>query len=335
MRKRRFGAHRDRHVEQVTLESADAAVAILSYGCVVQDWRVDGDGGTVPVVIGFPEFGDYLQHSHAHGSIAGRVANRTAGATFDLDDHTYNLTRNHGPHHLHGGAVGLQRRTWDMDSDTSAAAVTLGYHSPDGEEGYPGAVDFRITYRLEGPRLICEMTARPDRPTPINLAQHNYYNLAGGGEVRDHVLWVAASQQTPVCDDLIPIGTIEPVEGTTVDFRDARSLDAADPARRGIDNNLVLDADRDRDAPAARVSCPRTDRALRLWTDQPGLQVFDAGTFEMPVRGPDGRTYPRFSGMCLEPQHFPDSLHNPDWPSIIRTAEEPYFQRLTVEIVSG
>jgi aldose 1-epimerase len=332
MKKRIVGRHEGRAVEQVVLESAEAAVAILNYGCTVRDWRVDQDGRSLPMVLGFPDFYDYPEHAQAHGAICGRIANRTAGAAFTLDGVAYALTRNHGPHHLHGGAVGLQRRLWEMEGEDAGNAVVLSYSSPDGEEGYPGRVAFTVTYRLEGGKLTCDMVGRPDRPTPINLAHHSYYNLGGGGEVRDHVLQVAARAYTPTRPDLIPLGGIEPVEGTRLDFTEPRSLAEADPRGEGYDNTLVLDPARDPAKPAAVASCPRTGRTLRLWTEEPGLQVFDAAGMTIAARGHDGARYGPFAGLCLEAQHYPDSLHNPDWPSIIRTPDNPYFQRLVVEI---
>jgi aldose 1-epimerase len=330
MKKRVFGRHDGRAVEEIVLESADAAVAILSFGCVVRDWRVDGPDGSLPMVLGFPRLDDYLQHARSHGAIVGRVANRTANGRFALGGRTYQVTQNEGPHHLHGGSVGLGRRVWEMEGDGATEAVHLRYASPDGEEGYPGAVEFTATYRLEGPRLVCEMTARPDRPTPVNLAQHSYYNLGGGGEVRDHVLWIDAPDYTPVGADLIPEGEIRSVEGTPLDFTSPRAIGDAD-----LDHNLVLRAGRDRGEPAARVACPRTGRRLELWTDQPGLQVFDAANMVIGAPGLDGRRYGAFAGLCLEAQHFPDSLNRPDWPGIVCSPEDPYVQRLVVEIARG
>jgi aldose 1-epimerase len=327
MKKRVFGRHEGRAVEEIVLESADAAVAILSLGCVVRDWRVDGPDGSLPMVLGFTRLEDYLEHSRSHGAIVGRVANRTSGGRFTLDGRGHQLTLNEGPHHLHGGTVGLGRRIWEMEGDAAGEAVHLRYASPDGEQGYPGAVDFAVTYRLEGPRLICDMTGRPDRPTPVNLAQHSYYNLGGGGDVRDHVLWIDAPDYTPVGPDLIPDGTIRSVEGTALDFTEPREIGDAD-----LDHNLVLRAGRDRSEPAARVSCPRTGRRLELWTDEPGIQVFDAAGMTIGAPGHDGRRYGAFAGLCLEAQHFPDSLNRPDWPGIVRTPDDPYVQRYVVEI---
>lgn len=334
MKKRAFGRHDGRGVDEVALESADAAICVLNYGCVLRDWRVDSGGAALPVVLGFPRFEDYPLHARSHGIVAGRVANRTAQARFSLDGRDYRLTRNWGPHHLHGGIVGLGRRVWEMESDSAANAVRLRYASPDGEEGYPGAVDFTVSYRLEGPRLICEMAGLPDRPTPINLAQHAYYNLAGGGEVRDHLLWIDAPEHTPLGPELIPEGVIRPVAGTPLDFTEARRIADADPDRAGFDNNLVLRRDRDRAEPSVRLSCPRSGLALRLWTEEPGLQIFNAPKMTIAVPGHDRQSYGPFSGLCLEAQHFPDSLHHPEWPSIIRSPEAPYYQKLVVEIAS-
>ena len=328
MKKRLFG--RDpagRAVEEVTLESAEAAVSVLSLGCIVRDWRIDGPAGSLPVVLGFRSLADYLHHARSHGALVGRVANRTAGSRFTLGGRTWDLMANEGRHHLHGGPGGLGHRIWEMEGDSAAGTVQLAYTSAEGEEGYPGMVDFAVTFHLEGPRLVCEMRGVPDRPTPINLANHNYYNLGGDGTVQDHVLWLAAPDYTPVDAELIPTGEIRAVEGTPLDFREPREIGDTD-----IDHNLVLDSGRDVRRPSATLYCPRTDVTLALTTAEPAIQVFDAARMEIDAPGLDGRRYGRFAGLCLEAQHFPDSLHRPDWPSIVRTPETPYVQRLDVEI---
>lgn len=332
MRKRLFG--RDtfgRAVEEVTLESADAAVSILSLGCIVRDWRIDGARGSLPVVLGFRTLEDYLHHARAHGALVGRVANRIAGARFELEGRTWDLVPNEGRNQLHGGPGGLGTRIWEMEGDSASGTVQLAYTSADGEEGYPGTVDFAVTYRLEEATLVCEMRGVPDRPTPVNLANHNYYNLGGGGgTVQDHLLWIAASDYTPIDAELIPTGEIRSVEGTPFDFREPREIGDAN-----IDHNLVLDPGRDVAKPSATLFCPRTDVGLALTTAEPAIQVFDAARMEIEVPGLDGAHYGRFAGVCLEAQHFPDSLHQPEWPSIVRTPEAPYFQRLAVAIGRG
>ncbi len=325
MQRRTFGELDGRPVEAVTLESADAAVTVLSWGCVLQDWQVAGR----QVVLGFDDFASYLAASRQHGAIVGRVANRTRNASFDLDGQSYALTPNTGPekqHHSHGGAIGLGKRNWTV-APGEGEAVTLTYASPDGEEGYPGAVDFAVTYALEGPRLTCEMRGVPDRVTPINLAHHAYFNLGGDGTVSDHLLWVDAEAVTPLDAHSIPDGTIAPVAGTPLDFRTERAV-----GETPIDINYVLTAGRDAGAPVAAAFCPRSGLRLRVWTDQPGLQVFDAPTMTVAAPGHGGRHYGPFAGLCFEAQHFPDSLHHPEWPSILRSPDRPYFQRWVVEI---
>lgn len=328
MKKRLFGRTGDgRSVDEVVLESSEAAISILSLGCIMRDWRVDGPKGSLPMLLGFPTLEGYLHRAKSHGAVVGRVANRTAGARFELDGQSYTLTANDGRNHLHGGAPGLGGRIWDMEVESASNTVYLACTSPDGEEGYPGAVEFRVSLKLDGPRLICEMSGLPDRPTPINLANHNYYNLGGSGTVKDHVLWIDADRYTPVDAELIPTGEIREVADTPFDFTEEREV-----GDTRIDTNLVFRAERDRKRPAVRMLCPRTGRKLELWSDEPGLQVFD--TFNMTIEGTglDGQVYGPFAGICLEAQHFPDTLHQPEWPGILATPEAPYFQRLVVEI---
>lgn len=325
---REFGRLEGREVREAVLETAAARVAVLSYGCVVRDWRVAG----APMALGFERFEDYPLHSRSFGIVAGRVANRTARGRFRLDGVDYQLPVNNGPNHLHGGVLGLGRRIWGMETDARANAVRLTYASPDGEEGYPGAVDFAVTIRLAGARLIFEMEGRPDRPTPVNLAQHNYYSL-GCGDALGFEVEIRADRYTPVDETLIPTGEIAPVAGGPLDFQRARRMVDAAGAPVPIDLNLVLEDGRDAAAPAAEVFAPESGRRLRLWTDQPGLQVFNAPEMDIPVPGLEGRRYGRFAGLCLEAQHFPDSLNHPHFPPIIATPEAPYRQVTSVEIV--
>ena len=324
------GHYQGREVREAVLESAHARIAILNYGCVIRDWRVDADGRAVPCVLGFEDFEPYPAHSKSFSIIAGRVANRTARGRFSLDGVDYQLPVNNGPNHLHGGPEGLGKRVWEMEADEGS--VTLAYHSPDGEMGYPGAVEFRVTFRLEGTRLTCEMTGRPDRPTPINLAQHNYYNLNGHGDILGHVLEVDAEAYTPVDDTQIPTGIIAPVDGTVLDFRRPTRIGDADPERIGADHNLVLREGRDISTPAAVLRSEETGLRLTVRTDQPGVQLFTAKPMEIAVPGHDGAAYGPYGGVCLEAQHFPDSLNRPDWPSIIATPERPYTQWLEMDI---
>lgn len=323
-----FGTLDGRQVTRSHLRDGDVAVSILNYGCVTQDWQVPVGGGRHSVVLGFDRFADYPVHSRSFGIIAGRVANRIAAGRFELDGVSYQLATNNGANHLHGGDVGLGRRLWTMEPDSAGNAVCLTYRSPDGEDGYPGAVDFRVVISLRGAALSYDMEARTDRPTPINLAQHNYY-LLGGADVRDHTVQVDASGYTPVDDGLIPTGEIAALDGCHFDHRTATRIDAADPEGIGTDLNMVLTPGRDSSRPAATVS-HENGLTLRLWTDQPGIQMFNAPDMDVVV--PDGPTFGRFGGLCLEPQKFPDAVNKPNFPSVIVSPEVAYRQKLTVEI---
>lgn len=326
-----FGTLDGKDVLRATLSDGDTRVCILNYGAVTQDWRVVVDGKPTPMVLGFDRFEDYPLHSKSFGIIAGRVANRTAFGRFTLDGQTYQLATNNGAHHLHGGDVGLGRRLWQMEADSAANSLRLSHLSPDGEDGYPGQVAFTVTISLADGVLTYDMAGLPDRVTPINLAQHNYYNLTGSGDVLRHHLTMTAPSYTPVDAGLIPTGAIEPVAGTHMDFTAGAYVGEIDPDRIGIDHNLVLDPDRDQSAPAAVLS-HENGCVLSLWTDQPGIQVFDAPLMDIPVPGLDHTRYGAYGGICLEAQHFPNALNTPHFPSILCSPDAPYRQILRVAI---
>ncbi|MGB0497933.1 MAG: aldose epimerase family protein [Rubricella sp.] len=328
---RRIGTLDGRDVVEAVLEDGDTAIHVMNYGAVIRDWRYSVDGRALPMVLGFPDFETYPEHSRAFGVIAGRVANRIAGGRFTLDGVDYTLPINNGPNHLHGGPEGLGKVLWDLETD-GQRALRLVHTSPDGHMGYPGNVRFSVEMRLGGGQLEFDMRAEADRPTPINLAQHNYYTLGATSGIRDVALFVDADRYTPVDETLIPTGEIVSVEGTRFDFRTPRSVREADPDGAVFDQNLVLREDRDVDTPAARAVNRETGIELRLWTDQPGIQLFDSAPFSFPVKGHDGITMDGWPGVCFEPQHFPDSVNRPDWPSIIYGPDRPYRQTLRIEI---
>ncbi len=320
---REFGEHEGQKITEATLDSGKARVSILNYGCIFRDWQVAGR----KVILGFDDFTDYIPNTWCFGILAGRVANRIRAGRFSLGGQAYQLNCNDGDNHLHGGPLGLGRRIWQME--TSGDTLHLRYHSSAGEENYPGTVDFDVAITLDGTTLTMDMSARADTFTPINLAQHNYYNLDGAGDILGHRLQVAADKYTETDDALIPTGAILPVAGTHLDFREARSIGEIDPARIGIDDNLVLNPDRNPFDPAATLTAD-SGLTLRLWTDQPGLQLFNGPVLN--VSASNGKHLGPFSGLCLEAQHFPDSVNHPEWPSIIAGPEAPYSQKLVIDI---
>jgi len=315
-------------IEAAVLNDGAVSVTILSLGCITQDWRVPLNGARVPVVLGYERASDYRDDPYWMGAIVGRVANRISGAAFTLDGRTYPLAANEGANSLHGGAHGLGRRIWAMERD-GARAVRLRLRSPDGDMGFPGAVEFAVTISLTGHRLHYAMTATCERPTPINLAQHSYYNLMGGGPVAQHRLKIAAQHFTPTDRAHIPTGDIAPLDGTRFDFRRERRIGAADPDSRGIDANLVLDADMT--TPCVTLRAPN-GLGLRLWSDQPGLQVYTARHLRAGSAALTAGHHGAFGAVCLEPQHFPDAVNRPEFPSAMASPDRPYKQELSVEI---
>ena len=306
----------------------------------------DRDGRMADVVLGFDDVRGYESPANQYfGCIAGRVANRIAHGRFTLAGAVHELARNAPPHHLHGGgARSLAKVLWQADAEVTdaSAAVTFRQHSPHGEEGYPGDVLFTVRYVLDDANeLTLELRATTDRPTPVNLTHHPYWNLAGAGAglVLDHELQIAAGRYLPVDATLIPTGRLDDVTGTPFDFRapttiGARIGELVDTPARGYDHNFVL-ADR-RAAPtfAARLHEPRSGRVLEIATTQPGLQLY-TGNVLHDQTGKGGRRYPRHGGVCLEPQGFPDAPNQPAFPTVVVQPGAGYHQRIVYRFTAA
>lgn len=309
-----FGTTKDgMKVSEVRLAAGALTLNILTHGARIHGLTFDGK----PRVLGFANLDDYLTHAVYAGAVAGRYANRIAGGRFSLDGKTYQLPCNErGRTHLHGGLKGFAHRNWDIveDSDTH---VTLRLNSPDGEEGYPGTLDARCTYRLEGDDVRIELTATTDAPTIINLATHSYFNLDGGTDILDHCLTVPADHYLPVTEDLIPTGEIAAVAGTALDFRVATAVRA-----RGqrYDHNFVLGRER-LVAPRLVASLEGLSSRTRLdvLSTEPGLQFYDGGYLK-------GGGFGAHAGLCLEPQIFPNAPNEPGFTNAVLRPGETYRQ---------
>lgn len=317
-------------IHEFRLEEGDVALSLLNLGCITRGWWVPLGGASVPVVLGYDDPADYLNNPSFMGVIAGRVANRISGAGFSLDGKTYNLSANEGRHQLHGGGRGLHSRIWQAEAD-GTRAVRFTYISPDGEEGFPGRVSFVVTVRLEGGCVTYDMSARVDRPTPINLAQHSYYSLGIDLLSRAGRFTCPADRITPVDDELIPTGEVLSVEPTRYDFRAGAVFSEADMVGQGTDLNFVLPDPRDPAQPVAEVRAPN-GMSLRMWSDQPGLQVYTGHGLPDRQGAHAGQSIGPWQGLALEPQGFPDAVNQPDFDSVIVTPDAPYRQKLTVEI---
>ena len=301
---------------------AGLVVRLTNYGGIIMSIQApDGEGRTANVVLGHDSVDDYRSNPSYLGAIIGRVANRVAGARFSLDGIEYKLFANDGQHSLHGGRRGFDQVLWNAEEIPSG--LRLKHRSPDGDEGYPGNLDVTVTYSVTTDNeLVVDYHATTDRATPVNLTQHSYFNLAGGGDILGLLLELDADAMTPVDDTLIPTGEIRPVAGTAFDFRVPRPVAAA------YDHNVVIRQGAGREPSgsvgnsggqlvrAARLEDPGSGRTLEVFTTEPGLQVYTGNYLERP-----------YTGICLETQHFPDSPNQRGFPSVILRPGEEYRSR--------
>ncbi len=318
-----------RAIREVTLRSEAGAVAtVMEWGAVVRDLQVPLAGGLQRVVLGFGRLDHYLKHSPHFGAIAGRFANRIEHGRFVLDGRAYQLPVNQdGKHSLHGGGNGFGKLPWTI-LHHDAASVTMALHSAAGDAGYPGALTVLCRYALAEPAALrVELTATTDAATIVNLCHHSYFNLDGSADILDHELELRANLITPVDADLIPSGEVESVAGTPFDFRKPRPirLEGKGGQRRWYDHNWMLRRDRREVsvmpglevAHAATLRSPRNGLSMQVWTTEPAMQFYDGFKTNTPVEGLSGATYGPCAGLCLEPQHVPDSPNLPHFPSTV------------------
>lgn len=303
------------------LQDGDTRITVLSMGCAVQRWQV----GDRDVVLGYSDVEAYRQNPMSLGVICGRVVNRIRDARFDLNGTTYHLPANEPPNHVHGGPGGLGWRNWEMVVG-GLRDVTLRLVSEDGDQGYPGRVAFTVRMNLDGAKLTWDMTAIPNGETPINLAQHLYFNLNGTGTILNHSLRIDADRFTPNGDDLLPVGKMSHVAGTDYDFRSPVTLGGA--LKDGWDANLLLN---DGEGPAAEVTTPNGPR-LRLWTNRPCLQLYTSNTLTKAAEEGSGAPHVTYGGLCLEAQDMPNAVNEPSFGSILCSPDAPYRQITSIEI---
>ncbi len=326
-----------------TLEnSAGCRAEISDFGGTVARLLVpDREGRQADVVLGFDTVEAYATRSPYFGCIVGRFGNRIANGRFSLGGQTYQLALNNEPGgqpcHLHGGHRGFDKVLWHVESGAGAAgqSLRLTYRSPDREEGFPGNLDVVVTYTVTADSALrIDYVAQTDQPTPVNLTNHSYFNLAGegAGTVLGHVVTLNASRYTPVNAGLIPTGEIAPLAGTPLDFRVphpvGERIDRAHEQLRfagGYDHNYVLDGGggtvdvsrTNKLALAATVWEPQSGRIMEVLTTEPGVQFYSGNFLDGALKGKSGRAYPRRAGLCLETQHFPDSPNQPAFPTTI------------------
>jgi aldose 1-epimerase len=333
--KQSFGTTADgTAVDLYTLTNAKGVEArITNYGGIVVSLKIpDRNGVKADVVHGFDSVSGY-KDSPYFGALIGRYGNRIAKGKFTLDGKEYTLAINNPPNALHGGVKGFDKVVWTARpfQGKLGPSLELHYVAKDGEEGYPGKLEVTAVYTLtEDNSLRLEYTAKTDKPTVVNLTQHTYFNLAGGGDILGHEVMIDADKFTPVDSTLIPTGELRPVKGTPMDFTRPVAIGARinqDDEQlkfgKGYDHNWVLNKPAGQLAVIARVVEPKSGRVLEVLSTEPGLQFYTGNFLDGKLQG-KGRVYPFRSGFCMEPQHFPDTPNKPSFPSVVLRPGQVY-----------
>jgi len=311
------------------MNSLGDRIVLLNLGASLMRVELALDRGSRNVVLGYATAADYLDDRYFTGAMLGRTCNRIANACFVIDGRRYRLEANDGDHHLHGGHSGFHRRLWE--SEECERGVCFRLRSADGDAGYPGCLDVRVTYRFSDAReLSIEIAAESDRATHVNLTNHTYFNLDGDARnVLDHRLRIASARITAVDDQLLPTGDFLDTANSSLDLEQPRSIheivDSGHPLvtlAGGADFNYVLE----RSEPVAVLESSTRDLRMELTTTNPGLQFYSGQHL--------GRPFAPHAGLCLEPQHFPDSANQPRFPSTLLYPRERYFQESRYRFVA-
>ena len=309
----------------VTISNGTLSATILSFGARLSDLRLEGHPHSL--VLGLPAAQDHLDDNAHMGGIAGPVANRIAGAAASLKGKSFKFEANeHDMQTLHGGYFGTSRQFWQLNK-VNQTTVHATIEQPDMALGFPGNRSFSVLYKIFDNRLMIHLSAQTDIQSWCNLAPHPYFNLDGSQTIRHHNLQLEAAHYLPVDDQNIPTGEMALVEDSHFDFRKMRSLsDFVDGALPAIDHNYCLDQDMQKLRPhIAHLQSEMSGIEMRVSTDQLGVQLY-FGQFLAPnTAGQDGKTHGPFSGICLEPQGWPDAPNRPDFPSVEISPDQPYL----------
>jgi aldose 1-epimerase len=323
-------------VDLFVLTNGKITAKVMTLGGIVTEVDVpDRDGKLADVVLGFDNLESYLAGHPHFGALTGRFANRIAKGRFTLDGKEYKLAINNGPNSLHGGLKAFDKVVWKGEdvSGPDGPAVKMSYLSPDGEEGYPGDLSVSVTYTITSDdALRIDYSATTDKATPVNLTNHSYFNLGGpaSGPILGHELMLAADEYTVADETLIPTGEIKSVRGTPLDFTTATPIGArfdqlsGDP--KGYDHNYVIRHDSRSPAFAARVYEPKSGRVMEMFTTEPGVQFYTANFLDGKLKGIGGVAYNKHQAFCLEAQHYPDSVNQPNFPTTILRPGSTYKQ---------
>lgn len=325
-----FGTSKDgQTVHLYKLTNSHGMVAkVTTYGAILTELHApDRDGKMADVVLGFDDLKSYIDGNPFFGATTGRVANRIAKGRFTLNGVEYKLAINNGPNALHGGLKGFDKQLWhgEAASTDHAASVAFTYTSPDGEEGYPGALAVTVTYTLtDDNELRIDYAATTDKDTIVNLTNHSYFNLGGynSGDILGHDMTIFAEKYTASDKELIPTGEIVPVAGTPLDFRTPHKIGErikelyGEGKPGGYDHNFVIDGGGAKLTKAAEAYEPKSGRVMTTLTTEPGVQLYTAN-FMNGTKGKGGTIHGKHSSFCLETQHYPDSINKPNFPTVV------------------
>lgn len=311
----------DQKVSQFVLVNDHQMTAkITNYGGILVALEMpDRKGDIANMTLGYSDLKAYQDDTFFIGATIGRYANRIAKGRFTLDGKEFQLPINNGPNHLHGGPGGFNKRVWEAESfqEADAAGVALTYFSPDGEEGYPGNLHVKVTYRLTNQNeLRIDYEAKTDQATIVNLTNHAYWNLAGKGAITDHVMKLAASQYLPVDEGAIPLGELASVSGTPMDFNSPKPIGRDLEKAGGYDHCYVVDGAAGEMKLAARVEDPASGRIMEVLTTKPGIQFYSGNFLEDP--------FIKHGAFCLETQYYPDTPNHSDYPNCVLRPGEVY-----------
>jgi aldose 1-epimerase len=329
--KEKFGTADEKPVWLFTLRNSHGiTVKITNYGAIITSMIVpDKSGKPGDIVLGYDSLKQYINNNPYFGAIVGRYANRIANGKFTLDRKNYTLAKNNGNNSLHGGLKGFDKVVWDVKvmQDSTQAGLILSYLSKDGEEGYPGNLQVTVTCTLNNENEFqTTIEAATDKPTPVNLCNHSYFNLScADTNILGHLLTINADRYTVVDDNLIPTGELRPVYNGPMDFTAPNLVGARiDQVKGGYDHNYVLVKKGSDLSFAARVEEPKSGRIMEILTTQPGIQFYSGNFLDGTIRGKSGKVYQQHYGLCLETQHFPDSPNQSSFPNTILRPGEKY-----------
>ncbi len=320
-----FGSVHGRRAACFRITNGNGAYAeVLDFGATLRSFAViDGGGRPFDVVLGYDSAGEYDANAGYLGATVGRFANRITGARFALDGKEHALTANEGPNCLHGGGTGFHRSFWEAWPAQNAVCFTR--RAPDGENGFPGNLDVRVTFTLgEDNTLSIEYYAQTDAPTPVSLTNHAYFNLDGASVTQRHSLRINAERYLETDGALLPTGRVLPVSGTALDLRGILPLGQGISALPGgFDHCYALTGTGMREAAFAQSE--KSGVTLCVYTDRPAIQLYTAGGLN--ARGKGGRAYRPFDGFCLETQAYPDAPNQPSFPSCILRPGEAFASK--------